>query len=243
MTSLWLAQGMRPLVEPSRLDERSADVAVVGAGITGLFTVLLAGAGKDVLVLEPRTAGAVTTGNTTGKISLRQGTLSSKITARHGADIARDYMRGNREGQQWLLGYCDTNRFPVQREAAYTYAQSAGEVPFARAELAACRLAALDVEWDGDTDVPFPYYGGIRLAGQAQLDPMPLLYSLIGEPTSHGGRLAEGARVQRLSQHCGQVRLTVQDRPRRGRRRYRPMFAGHRHSHRRPGRLLCQGET
>ena len=44
----------RPLAEPSRLDGRSADVAVVGAGITGLVTaVLLARAGKDVLVLKP----------------------------------------------------------------------------------------------------------------------------------------------------------------------------------------------
>ena len=68
----------------------------------------------------------MTTGNTMGKISLLQGTLLSKITARHGADIARDYMEGNREGQQRLLRYCDTNRVPVQREAAYTYAQSAG---------------------------------------------------------------------------------------------------------------------
>ena len=54
MTSLWLAQGMRPLVEPSRLDERSADVAVVGAGITGLVTgVLLAGPAKTCLCWKP----------------------------------------------------------------------------------------------------------------------------------------------------------------------------------------------
>ena len=107
MTSLWLAQSSRPLVEARRLDERSADVAVVGAGITGLFTVLLAGAGKDVLVLEPRTVGAVTTGNTAGKISLLQDTLLSKITARHGADIARDYMRATGRANS---GCCATAR-------------------------------------------------------------------------------------------------------------------------------------
>lgn len=211
-TSLWLADRSRS-TERSNLEPLTADVVVVGAGITGLTTaVLLARAGKDVLVLEARSAGAVTTGNTTGKISLLQGTMMSQIIARHGADLARDYVRGNREGQDWLLRYCEANDVPVQREDAYTYAQSAGEVATARAELAACRLADLDVEWDDDAGVPFPYHGGVRLAHQAQFDPMPLLDSLIGELTERGGRLAEGARVHRLSHRGGGVRLGVQTR-------------------------------
>src|SRR5579875_1118166 len=150
MTSLW-HDGNQPSYEKADLSQgaRSADVVVVGAGIAGLITaVLLARGGKDVLVLEARTAGAVTTGNTTGKISLLQSTMLSKVMARHGADLARDYVKGNREGQDWLLRYCETNDIPVQREADYTYAQSAKEIPSARAELAACRLAGLNAEWD-----------------------------------------------------------------------------------------------
>jgi glycine/D-amino acid oxidase-like deaminating enzyme len=209
MTSLWLAGRSRPNGE-TRLGQPSADVVVVGAGVTGLVTaVLLAKAGKSVLVLEARTAGAVTTGNTTGKISLLQGTMLSKIVTRHGADIARDYVRGNREGQDWLLRHCKSNGVAVQREDAYTYAQCAGEVATARAELEACRLAGLEVEWDADADVPFPYHGGVRLAGQAQFDPMPLLDSLIAELTNHGGRLVEGVRVRGLSQHSGRLRLRL----------------------------------
>lgn len=206
-TSLWLVDRTRPYAE-AELGRPSADVVVVGAGITGLITaVLLARAGKDVLVLEARTAGAVTTGNTTGKISLLQGTMLSQIVARHGAGIARDYVRGNREGQDWLLRYCDTNGIAVQREDAYTYAQSRGEVASARAELAACRLADLAVEWEADADVPFPYHGGVRLAGQAQFDPMPLLDSLIGELVHRGGRLAEGTRVHRLAHRNGRLEV------------------------------------
>ncbi len=211
MTSLWL-DGARPSDETHQLNEggRTADVVVVGAGITGLITaVLLARAGKDVLVLEARTPGAVTTGNTTGKISLLQGTSLTKIVARHGADIARDYVKGSREGQDWLLRYCEHNNIAVQREADYTYAQSAKEVPSARAELTASRLAGLDAEWDDDAGVPFPYHGGVRLTDQAQFDPMPLLDGLIGELTSRGGRLAEAARVRSVSQQRDRVQLRV----------------------------------
>lgn len=208
-TSLWLADRSRPHRE-ANLEQPSADVVVVGAGIAGLVTaVLLTRAGKDVLVLEARSAGAVTTGNTTGKISLLQGTTLSQIVARHGADIARDYVQGNREGQDWLLRYCATNNISVQREDAYTYAQSAKEVPSARTELTACRLAGLDADWDDDAGVPFPYHGGVRLADQAQFDPMPLLDSLIGELTDRGGRMAEGARVRSVSQHRNRVQLRV----------------------------------
>jgi glycine/D-amino acid oxidase-like deaminating enzyme len=208
-SSLWLA-GRDGRQNRSALEKPTADVVVVGAGIAGLVTaVLLARAGKDVLVLEARTAGAVTTGNTTGKISLLQGRNLSKIVARHGTDIAREYVQGNREGQDWLLRYCVMNKIPVQREDAYTYAQSATEVPSARAELAAARLAGLDTEWDDDAGVPFPYHGGVRLADQAQFDPMPLLDSLIAEINERGGRLVEGCRVRSVSQHRDGVQLRV----------------------------------
>ncbi len=160
-------------------------------------------------MLEARKAGEVTTGNTTGKISLLQGTTLSRILARHGADLARDYVKGNREGQDWLLRYCAENDVSVQREDAYTYAQSANEVPSARAEPAACRLAGLDADWDNDAGVPFPYHGGVRPADQTQFDPMPLLDSLIGELASRAGRIAEGARVGSVSQHHGRVQLRV----------------------------------
>lgn len=35
----------------------------------------------------------------------------------------------------------------------------------------------LPAEWDADAQVPFLYHGGVRLAEQAQFDPMPFLGS------------------------------------------------------------------
>ena len=197
-----------------RLDDgpRSADVIVVGAGITGLMTAgLLARAGKDVLLLEARTVGACATGNTTAKISLLQGSHLSKILPRHGKDLARAYVDGNREGQDWVLGHCESHDIPVQREDAYTYAQSAKGVPSARLELKACRAVGLPAEWDDDAGVPFPYHGGVRLPNQAQFDPMPFLDSLATELLNRGGRLVEHTRVRRVSVGGKGVRVRVND--------------------------------
>lgn len=188
----------------------TADVVVVGAGITGLMTaVLLARAGKDVLVLEARSVGAGTTGNTTAKISLLQSNHLSKILTRHGRSTAKAYVEGNREGMEWLLHHCDTHGIAVQREDAYTYAQSARGVPSARAEWLACGAVGLPVTWDDRADVPFPFHGGVRLPRQAQFDPMPFLDSLAAELIAHGGRIAEGVRVRRVSRDGDRVRLHV----------------------------------
>jgi glycine/D-amino acid oxidase-like deaminating enzyme len=50
------------------------DVAVVGAGIVGLTAaLLLARAGRKVVVIDMYGTGSGTTGHTTGKITLTQG--------------------------------------------------------------------------------------------------------------------------------------------------------------------------
>lgn len=216
MTSLWLAnRGNRATPSNPMVDaDRSADVVVVGAGITGLITaVLLARAGKDVLVLEAQFAGAGATGNTTAKISLLQGTKMSKIVGKHGVKTAKQYLDGNREGQEWLVQHCAAHGISVQREDAYTYAQSEKGLSTAREELAACKSVGLDATWVDDArdedGVPFPFAGAVRLPDQAQFDPMPLLDSLIVELDERGGRLAQGVRVQKVSNDGDGLSLSV----------------------------------
>jgi glycine/D-amino acid oxidase-like deaminating enzyme len=212
MTSLWLADRVDRPIPPNPLVEAdsSADVAVVGAGLTGLITaVLLARAGKDVVVLEAHSAGAGATGNTTAKISLLQGTKLSKIVGKHGPKVAREYVQGNREGQEWLVQHCEAHGLSVQREDAYTYAQSEEGVAKAQQEYEACTAAGLEVDWVADADVPFPFHGGVRLAQQAQFDPMPFLDSLIVELDERGGRLAQGVRVHKVSGEGDGLALNV----------------------------------
>lgn len=104
----------------------TVDVAVVGAGLTGLTTaVLLARAGVSVAVLEGRTVSAGTTGASTAKISLLQGTRLSTIGQRQPLEAVRRYVDANRDAQAWLVELCESRGVPLQRVPALTFAVGA----------------------------------------------------------------------------------------------------------------------
>ncbi len=198
MTSLWL-DATDPLPNDP-LPEGPLDDIVVGAGITGLTTaLLLARAGRRVAVVEARVVGAVATGNTTAKISLLQGTKYSKLLRYQSAKIAAAYLEANREGQAWLLRFCEEHGVAVQSRDAVSYAADKSELSTMREEFDAARSLGLPLAWRHDLEVPFPHRGGIALADQAQFDPMHALGALAHQLRAHGGTLHQGCRVRGVS--------------------------------------------
>ncbi|MCC3275650.1 FAD-dependent oxidoreductase [Arthrobacter sp. zg-Y20] len=195
MLSLWLDSA--PAIPSGPFEPGAAyDTVVVGAGLTGLTTAaLLARSGQKVVILEARTVGAVTTGNTTAKLSLLQGTILSGITSHHNAEIAGQYVEANRQGQSWLLRFCDENGIGYETRDAYTYATTEQGRKSLLKEQEAARAAGLDVELTEDTELPYEVTGALRLTGQAQIHPLEVLAGLAQDYRAHGGTLVEGVRV------------------------------------------------
>jgi glycine/D-amino acid oxidase-like deaminating enzyme/nitrite reductase/ring-hydroxylating ferredoxin subunit len=198
--SLWRA-GRKPIPAQPFVPGIVYDDVVVGAGITGLSTALmLAEAGRSVVVLEAEDVGALATGNTTGKISLLQGSRLSTIRRHHSKRVLEAYVDSNRDGQEWLLEFCERAGVQVERRTAYSYAQHAGggSASAVEAEHRAAReagLAATIVEGGQEIDVPFPFAYGVALPGQAQFDAMEALEALAAALVAAGGRIHDRTRV------------------------------------------------
>lgn len=197
MTSLW--RDSVPPASHTPLDyDREHEILVVGAGLTGLMTaLLLVRAGRDVTVIEGEEIGALASGGNTGKATLLQGAVFSRMRSGHPASLVRAYVDANRAGQEWVREFAEQSGVPFSVRTAYSYAQGADGVDTARGEYDAAKEAGLAVRWldAPDEPVPFPVAGAVALDDQVAIDPLTLAGALAWQIRKGGGRIHTGVRA------------------------------------------------
>ena len=191
--------------------ERVQDL-VIGAGVTGLVTgLLLARAGRRVAVLDARDVGAGTTGSSSAKVTLLQGTRLSSVARRHADEVAAAYLEANREGFAWLIRFCETHGVPMQTRRAVTFAPSAASVPDLEREFEVEQRLGLESTWSTHEDVPFDVHAAIVLPDQAQVDPMALADALALQIQEHGGAVCTQQRVVDVDLSGGLAHVRLAD--------------------------------
>jgi glycine/D-amino acid oxidase-like deaminating enzyme/nitrite reductase/ring-hydroxylating ferredoxin subunit len=198
--SLWLDRG-RPTY-PALSGDITADVAVIGGGITGLTTaLLLKRAGLRVAVVEADRVGHGASGNNTAKVSALQATVYSELVKRHGVPTATGYAEANLAGVELLAGIAEEEGIEcaLRRRPAVTYAITEDERASVAAEFEAAKQAGLPVAHDAArTDLPFPVYGAVRLDDQLSVHPVRYLRGVAAAVDGSGSRVLERSRVLRV---------------------------------------------
>jgi glycine/D-amino acid oxidase-like deaminating enzyme/nitrite reductase/ring-hydroxylating ferredoxin subunit len=187
--------------------DRSFDVAVVGAGITGLTTaLLLARAGQSVCVLEQDVVAGGTSGHTTAKVTSQHHLTYARLRRTHGKDGAATYgtaMEAAKERVASLVSEgidCDFRRRP-----AYVFSTRPGERFLVDREARAAIEAGLPATIVEDVPLPFPTTGGLRFDDQVELHARKYLLGLAERLVAAGGEIFDGTRalgVSELGESC-----------------------------------------
>lgn len=197
MSSLWFDPA--PAIPTDKFEPHGHyDAIVAGAGLTGLVSaLLLSRAGLRVAVVESRVVGAGTTGHTTAKVSLLQGSTVSSVRESNSTEVTQAYVEGNREGQAWLRRYLDEANVTYQVKDAYTYAVQSANQHTLEAEASASAEAGLSLEMQGNDQVnlPFPIAAALVLPNQFQVNPLDVLAELARDFRERGGKIFEDTRV------------------------------------------------
>lgn len=202
-TPYWMTSAALPAF-PALAEDLTADVVVVGGGITGLSVAYqLTRAGKRVVVIERERCASVDTGHTTAHLTMVTDVRLSELVERFGRDHAQaawdaglaaiaaidDAVRDEAIEADfgWVDGYLHA---PVSGAGA----QEAGRL---RDEAALAHELGFDAEY---TDaVPLVGTPGVRFPSQARIHPRRYLAGLAKAIVAAGGRIFEQSSADAFS--------------------------------------------
>jgi len=171
-------------------EDIQVDVAIVGAGITGITAAnILSQAGVKIALLE---AGGVlngTTGHTTAKLTAQHGLIYDELISHFGEDKARLYYESQTKAMEFVEGKgidCD-----FSRQDAFVYSYTDPYVSKIKNEMSA--YEKLGITGSLEENIPFDIQitSAIRMNNQAQYHPLKFLRGLLDEAVQAGCQVFE----------------------------------------------------
>jgi len=174
------------------------DVAIVGAGITGLTAArLLTREGKRVAVLEQHRVGSGTTGGTTAHVTQVPDLRYRDLRSKFGRDDLRIVVDSSRAALELIASLVEEDAIPCDfaRIPAYLYTEDPDEVSRLEEEVEAAHEAGMPAELVREIALPFPVAAAVRYPDQARFHPLSYLAALARTVHENGGRIFERTRV------------------------------------------------
>ena len=195
---LWLASGPArttdATVRAPLSGDLETDVAIVGAGMTGLTAAFhLAAAGLRVVVVERDRVGGGETGHTTAHLTEIVDTRYQELSSKFGADGARQVAESSRVAMVEIERLASSLRIACgfERLDGFLYTERQDDAADLEKETEAARRAGVDAEYTTNVPLPFRTIGGMRVRNQAQMHPIVYLRGLAAYLSKQGVAIHE----------------------------------------------------
>lgn len=195
--SVWLSTAPRTSF-PALAGNLTVDVAIVGGGITGITAgLLLAEAGRSVVVVEKGRVGGGETGHTTAHLTELVDARYSDLVNDFGIEGARLVAESSRLAIDQIEAWASTcaPQCGFERLPGFLYTERDSDLEMLHEEVNAARQAGVSCTFTTDVPLPFPARGAVRADGQAQLHSARYLVPLARAIVRAGGRIFEQTTV------------------------------------------------
>jgi glycine/D-amino acid oxidase-like deaminating enzyme len=184
-------------MDPSLTQDLDVDVAIVGAGPTGLTTAhLLLNYGFEVAVLERRQAGAGVSAD--GALTVWRDCRYRGLIERTGLARARGVIAAASEAiglVEEIVAAIGLPEGAFERTSSYHYLEHPRHAAQLSRELEAAHTIGLPLVHLPEAPLPFSTCAALRLDRQAQIDPFLYLDTLAASIRRRGGHLFAGTTV------------------------------------------------
>jgi glycine/D-amino acid oxidase-like deaminating enzyme/nitrite reductase/ring-hydroxylating ferredoxin subunit len=212
-SSLWQGTAVRTACLPTLQTDIVVDVAIVGAGITGLTTAMrLVEAGRRVAVLEADRVGGGSSGHSTGNLYAPVDMGLATLERERDADTVRQVVAGRAAAVDLIeatvarLGLdCGFRRVPWHSIAADAAHVRAIEIEHAAAVRAGLPARLVDGAAVG-LHPAVALERALRIDGQAQFQPLDYLRQLLLRIAGENCLVFENTRVLAVDDAAGAVR-------------------------------------
>ena len=199
---------------PGLVGDRTADVVVVGGGITGLTTaLLLTREGVRVTLLEAGSVCGGTTGFTTGKVTSQHGLMYDRLRRTHGLETAQVYAAAQQAAIAEIASIVERESIDCHMRwaPALVYTELASHVSAIAAEVTAALACGLPArQTSGDIGLPWPVESAVRFDDQLLFHPRRYCLGLTDRVVRHGGRVFEHTRATAVDEEADHVMVRTQ---------------------------------
>ena len=181
----------------------TVDVAIIGAGITGITAAyLLKKAGKTVALVEAQKIATSASGHTTAKVTSLHQLIYATLIDRHGEDKARLYGESNQAGVEFVASTVEAEGIDCdfKRNETYSFAEDKKNLDKIQKEYGAAVKLGLPAEFVTETTLPFEIAGAIKFNNQAEFHVRKYLLHLANTITGDGSYIFEDSRVQTVDE-------------------------------------------